>query len=363
MAINVTTWLFRSDSFCCCIPVRAGFVLISLLTLLLSGAISVIIWFEIFHSNEFSTKERVAFILTGILESLLFVASVMGMIGVVARKQLFVMIYTYFLYVHFILNLIIGIYFLVTVRASNREQLVNYCADVFVDTSIGSSCMSLMGISTYVLIAIVAVLLFLELYAILIATRYVYRLRMQKRDDRSRRMGYFHALSKPESFSTRHIRQASDNIELLSSPESHGDLADLVDPVIDIRPESYMRVPTHDHDPLPLPAPSPSSAARTLSETSSVRRFRALPPRPTALSLPQEKGPSPGRLPNPHEHSTDAPKWGETQPPGNDDERHSIYTAEVSTTAHAALMEHATYMGTMFSSAPAVPNNSQRSLR
>ena len=73
------------------------------------------------------------------------------------------MIYTYFLYVHFILNLIVGIYFLVTVRASNRQQLIDYCAEVFVDTSVESSCSRLMSVSTYVFIAIVAALLLLEL--------------------------------------------------------------------------------------------------------------------------------------------------------------------------------------------------------
>lgn len=121
-----------------------------------------------------------AFVLTGIVESFLFLASTIGcarptnldarqhlapsyrFIGVVARKQLFVMIYTYFLYIHFVLNLVVGIYFLVTVRASNRQQLVDYCAEFFVDTSTESSCSSLMNISTYVFIAIVAALLTFE---------------------------------------------------------------------------------------------------------------------------------------------------------------------------------------------------------
>lgn len=72
------------------------------------------------------------------------------------------MIYTYFVYIHFVLNLIVGIYFLVTVRASNRQELVDYCAEVFVNTSMESSCTQLMSVSTYVFIVIVAALLLLE---------------------------------------------------------------------------------------------------------------------------------------------------------------------------------------------------------
>ncbi|KAH0827803.1 hypothetical protein J3R83DRAFT_3428 [Lanmaoa asiatica] len=362
----VTAWLFHSNSFCCCIPVRAGFVLMSILTFLLSGTVSIIIWFEISHSYQLSSKERIAFILTGIVESLLFLASTVGFIGVVARKQLFVMTYTYFLYTHFVINLIVGIYFLVTVRASNRQQLIDDCAEVLVNTSMESSCSDLTNVSTYVFIAIVAALLLLELYGALIATRYVNRLRVQKRHDRSQRLGYFHALSKPETPSTRHTRHASDNVELLHSRESTGDPQDPEDIVFDIRPPSYIPVWTHDRDLSLVPAPNPSlSPPHSLSDTASGRRIRALPPRPVGTtaspdvtqtsSCPQENAVQPGRLPNPHERSDHTPKGGEPQPPGSEDGQHSLYTAELSTAAHAALMDHATYMG--FPNEPTKPNS------
>lgn len=84
-------------------------------------------------------------------------------VGVVARKQSFVMTYAYFLYAHLVLNVIVGIYFLVTIRKSNRQQLVDQCAAVFVDTSTELDCTRLMNISTYVFIVGVACLLLLEL--------------------------------------------------------------------------------------------------------------------------------------------------------------------------------------------------------
>lgn len=309
-------------------------------------------------------------------------------IGVAARKQLFVTIYTYFLYFHFVLNLIVGIYFLVTVRASNRQELVDYCAKVLVNTSAESSCAQLTSVSTYVFITIVAALLLLELCrspclcifafgdhffcckdAILIATRYVYRLRMQKRDDRSRRLGYFHALP---TRSTGHTRQASDNIELLHTQESTDDPRDLEDAVLNIRAQSYMPVPMYDHDLPPIPAPSQSlSPPYSLSDTSPSRRIRALPPRPVGNTTPAvvvqtssdpQEPVLPGRLPNPHDHSTQTPtREREPQPPDSEDGQHSLDTAELSTTAHAALMDHATYMKSMFTWAPPAPSGSQRS--
>ncbi|KAF9227421.1 hypothetical protein BS17DRAFT_764653 [Gyrodon lividus] len=365
MSFDLKAWLFQSSSFCCCIPVRAGVVSMSILTFLLSGAISVIIWFEVFHSYEFSSKERVAFILTGIVESILFSVSIIGFIGVVARKQLFVMIYTYFLYVHLVLNLIVGIYFLITVRMSNRQQLVDYCAQVFVNTSTE-------------LDSIVIFLLLIELYGVLIATRYVHRLRMQKRDIRSRRLGYFHALSIPEPPTAQHTRQESDSIELLHSRQSTGSTFVYTDPydfedVLDIRPQpstNYVPLSTHDRDLPPLPKPSPSLSQRTISsDTSSGRRIRALPPRPTPNATSQTVTYAPSWPPGRTEHQRRPPPNSnpptsyphanrEPLSPESEDERQSLYTAEVSTNAHAALMDHAAYMRTVFtppSNAPPVP--------
>ncbi|KIK87752.1 hypothetical protein PAXRUDRAFT_14431 [Paxillus rubicundulus Ve08.2h10] len=352
----------------------------SILTFLLSGAISIIIWFEIFHSYELSNKERVAFILTGIVESMLFLASILGFIGVVARKQLFVMIYTYFLYVHFVLNLIVGIYFLVSVRMSNRQHLVDYCAQVFVNTSTERDCTRLMDVSTYVYITIVAFLLLLELYGALIASRYVYRLRMQKRAIRSRRLGYFHALSVPEPATAMLTSQQSDNIELLHPRESTGSTFTYTDPydlegaVLDIRPQpstSYTPLSTHDRDLPPLPKPSPPPSQRTISsDASSGRRVRALPPRPmpnatsqtvtSAPSWPPERTERQRRPPNSNPPTSYIHGSQEPASPESEDEWQSLYTAEVSTNAHSALMDHAAYMRTVFvppSSARPVPRS------
>lgn len=196
---------------------------------------------------------------------------------------------------------------------------------------------------------------------------------MQKRDDRSRRLGYFHALSTPETQSSRHRREASDNIELLHARESTGDPQDLEDGVFDIGPQSYLPVPTYDRDLPPVPAPSSSSSPPySLSDTSSSRRIRALPPRPVynttpavvvqTFSDPQEGADRRG-LPNPHERASHTPRGREAQPPDSEDGQHSQDTVEVSTNAHAALMDHATYMGSIFTYPPPVPDRSHRTLR
>lgn len=314
------------------------------MTFLVSGAISVIIWFEVSHSYQLTTNERVAFLLTGITETTLFFLSIVGFVGVVARKQSFVMLYTYFLYAHFVLNVIVGIYFLVTIRQGNRQQFVDYCASVFAGTSAESNCTRLTSISTYVFMTIVAVLLLLELYGTVIATRYVYRLRIQKKDDRSRRLGYFHALSVPPS---KHIRQPSDNIELLhprDSIEASYSTVPYVDPY-DLEDPTAM-----DDSPLTVDVRNPRGhGARpsqlTPSSDGSSRHIRASPPRPNASPTPDVVAET-----QPQRAHSDWPLGPEMVSPDREDGPESLYMAELSTTAHSALMDHATYIRPVFSS-------------
>lgn len=183
---------------------------------------------------------------------------------------------------------------------------------------------------------------------VLIATRYVYRLRKQKRDDRSRRLGYFHALPQPETSCTGHVCHESDDIELLRSSAS--DAQGPEDTVLDIQPQNYMPVSMYDHDLPPGPAvDSQHSPSHSTSDMTSGRRVRALPPRPT-ITLPivtqMSNRPSEGpeRLPNPHETSS-----RERGPRRADSEDDALYTADASTAAHSAMMDHATYMETVFS--------------
>lgn len=327
-------------------------------------------------SYQLTTNERVSFLLTGIAESVLFLLSIAGcvdqslfasppltafvasFVGVVARKQSFVMLYTYFLYVHFVLNIIVGTYFLVTVRKSNRQQIVDYCASVFAGTSAESNCTGLSGISTSVFIVIVVVLLLLELCesftyppclcqlvffpqdGTVVATRYVYHLRMQKKDGRSRRLGFFHALSAPPF---KHTCQPSDNIELLHPRDSIASYSTVpyVDPY-DIEDRTFdIDMPSTNLDAERGHSAQPSRL--TASSDGSARRIRALPPRPSANSALDV-------LTRPPRTRSDLPLAQEMVSPDGEVDPDSPYTVELSTTAHSALMDHAAYMRPVFSS-------------
>ncbi|KAG1839017.1 hypothetical protein DFJ58DRAFT_813094 [Suillus subalutaceus] len=389
MAFSLKNYLLYSPYFCFCIPVRFGFVLLTCLSFLFSGVLSVLVWFELSHSYSLTNKEKISFWAVGIIETILLAVSVIGFIGAVARKQRFVAIYAYFVYIHLLLNVIVGIYFLVTIRQSNRQQLVDECYAVLTNNPSESNCQSLMNVSTYVFIAVVSLVLLLELYGALIATRYLNTLAKQKKVEHSRRLGLYHSVANIRPSHSRDPSGMSDDIELLHHRDSSGTTFsslggayDYGDDVLDIThpPTSNELVPTHHPDmlshnqrpsqssstPTHRQQPSHSSAYPSSSTSSPPRSFRALPPRPSssvvaeipATSIsPQvsDQTPRTTTISDPPSSFSYESRDPSTHP--NDDfDRRSTYS--VSTNAHAALMEHASLMLPRFfppSNVPPVP--------
>lgn len=321
----------------------------SLSTFLVAGAISTTVWFELSRSYQLTTDERVAFLLTGVVETILCLLSIAGFVGVVARKQSFIMLYTYTLYAHTILNVITGVYFMVTVLKGNRQQLVDYCPSVLASASTESSCTRFTNIWSYVLIAIVAILLLLELYGTVIAIRYVHNLHIQKRGDRSRCLNYFHALATP---SQKHSRQTSDDVELLRrdgtgasySAVPHVDLYDPEGRALDTglrSPTAYSLVPVYERGLSVLP---PSRSPQPSHETLSCDRSECVGALPVRLSSNSSAGVSPSGL----------EVLGNREPLSPEEEEcpASPCTEELSTAAHAALMDHAAYVRPAFSLSP-----------
>ncbi len=47
MAFSYRDLFFGGTTFCCCLPVRVGVLIMSFLGMLLSGILSIILWFEV----------------------------------------------------------------------------------------------------------------------------------------------------------------------------------------------------------------------------------------------------------------------------------------------------------------------------
>ncbi|KAH8118968.1 hypothetical protein DFH11DRAFT_1562213 [Phellopilus nigrolimitatus] len=204
MANCVTDWIFRRQRFCCCLPVRLGVGVLSFLTILLAGLLMVILWFEVATNYFMSGGEKTAFILAGVLETFLFLASVLGFVGTCARKQSFVVVYATFLYVHFCINLGVAIYFLWMVTHAANTDIVRFCQDGVHDPQAKDQCTGLLNVAKGVYWGVLLFILAIEAYCALVVTRYVNQLRYEKRDVRRAR-----AMQRQSAYDAFHRRFSS----------------------------------------------------------------------------------------------------------------------------------------------------------
>ncbi|KLO15386.1 hypothetical protein SCHPADRAFT_849577 [Schizopora paradoxa] len=184
----VTNWIFRRQKFCCCLPARLGAAVLSFLSILFGGLLMIIIWYEVATNYFMSNEEKVAFVLAGLLETILFVSSVLGFVGTLARKQSFVVTYAIILYFHFFVNLAVASYFLWMITHVADEDIVKLCEEGIRNDQAQGQCKGLLNVTKGLYWGVSLTVLAVEAYCTLIVTRYVNQLRYEKRGVRESRM-------------------------------------------------------------------------------------------------------------------------------------------------------------------------------
>ncbi|KAI0051788.1 hypothetical protein FA95DRAFT_1511300 [Auriscalpium vulgare] len=184
MGRGILYWIFQRPKFCCCFPVRACVTIMSLLGLVFASFLSIIIWYEVATTPTLSQTERTSFIAAGVVESLLAVISAVGFIGVVVRKQTFVTTYAIALYVHFAINLGVAGYFLYVILHATHTDSVAACHRAITDKDAQKQCDGLLDVIRWLYALLASLLLVFELYGAIVATRYFFQLRTEKRTAR-----------------------------------------------------------------------------------------------------------------------------------------------------------------------------------
>lgn len=181
--------IFGGKTFCCCLPVRFGLITMSFLGILFGGILSIICWFEVSTAGpDMETQTKAAFIVGGLVETILLAASMLGFMGAIVRKQSFVQTYAYILYVHFVLNLAVAIYLFVVVTKVSATAITKACQQTVKDPGAQDQCTGLFRDLRSVVLVIELIVLFVELYGAIIAARYVNQIQREKRGARASRI-------------------------------------------------------------------------------------------------------------------------------------------------------------------------------
>lgn len=180
MAFSYKEIYCGSTIFCCCIPVRIGVITMSCLGICFAGMLAIVLWFEFFTSSGMITTARIGFALAALLETSLFIASILGFVGTVVRKLLFIEIYAVFLYFHLLLTVGIAALLLSSITRLSTQNSHTVCGDTISNTDGSEQCIGILKIALWVHYAVVALVLSIEIYVAWVITRYLYQLKQRK---------------------------------------------------------------------------------------------------------------------------------------------------------------------------------------
>jgi len=121
-----------SKHFCCCVPVRFGVFILSLLSLLGSAGTAAVIWFVIIKGPEqglvLQGGVKTGLIIAAAVYTVFALISLFGFLGAIIRSRGLVKTYSAFLWIQLLLTLAMGIFFAISLfKDSFRSTLLDTC--------------------------------------------------------------------------------------------------------------------------------------------------------------------------------------------------------------------------------------------
>jgi len=195
----------------------------------------------------------VGFVVAGLVETLLCVASILGFVGAIVRKQTFVQAYAYFIYVHFILNIAVAGYLIFMVTHFSTNAQVKACQGTIKNAQAKDQCTGLLSIAQGVYFVVVAFVLLVEMYGALIVTRYVNQIKNEKRSARASRMESEEAFSLvPKGKNSRYSAHSGFQTRDIISPDPRQSTQEF-DPYEEIMGQNYGSGPSQAYSGMPAP--------------------------------------------------------------------------------------------------------------
>jgi hypothetical protein len=165
----------RTRTFLCCLPVRLGVFLLSLIAMAVGAFVAAVGWIRISQLSQhpLTRSDRIALWIHTIMFSILGLLAVLGFIGCLAKSRRMVAGFAIALAIHLGFSVASGIFSIYLFFRQTPQEALDTCANGSTDPSVIDSCKNGTGIMKGVMIAIYVVTWLIQLYAYFIVEWYV----------------------------------------------------------------------------------------------------------------------------------------------------------------------------------------------
>jgi len=164
-------------TFCCCLPVRLGVFILTILNLVGGTLIAIVGWMQVsqLRKSPLSTEDEIALVLHSATFSVLAAISLLGFIGAIIKQRSLVTTFSVMLLIFLCISVGTGVYAMISLFRNNAQGLVQACLDAnpAADQSV---CQTTAKVTEGIIIAIYAIVWLLQLWGYVIVVNYCHQL-------------------------------------------------------------------------------------------------------------------------------------------------------------------------------------------
>jgi len=170
----------RSRTFCCCLPVRLGVFILSLLAMVGGSFVAAMGWIQIsqLKQHPLGKSDVIALWIQSPMFSLLALLAVFGFLGALTKNRSMISSFAIALAIHLGFSVASGAFSIYTVFTRDSQGALDTCLNNAADTSAATtqSCKNGLIILKAVTVTIYVFTWLLQLYAYFVVERYVEQL-------------------------------------------------------------------------------------------------------------------------------------------------------------------------------------------